>query len=105
MNKTTKYVLYGVGALAVVGVAFLLLRRRGGQAAQPVAQAGTAAAAQQQGSAVTDIAGRVLESIGGSREAQEQRLANRRLRTSTRQAKLLRRGKLTVEDLSALQKI
>lgn len=97
MNKTTKLVVYGVAALAVVGVAAFLLTRRRGQAQQaPVAQ---------QGGGIAEVASRALDKIGGSQESQQQRLANRRLRQSTRQAKLVKKGRITVDDLSKLQQV
>jgi hypothetical protein len=99
MNKTTKILVYGVAALAVIGVTAFIFTRRRGQMQQQ------ASSAESQGGAIGEIASRALDKIGGSQEAQQQRLANRRVRQSTRQAKLLKRGKITLEDLSKLQQV
>lgn len=99
MNKTTKYVLIGVGVLALVGIGLFASaqsrRRREeilDQQLQPQAN-------------VLDVATTVLDRISGNPEVAQQRIANRKLRQSTRQAKLLKRGKIKVEDLQKLKNI
>lgn len=115
MNKTTKYVLIGVGVLALLGLGLAASAQSRRRAANrdlgqvPLGDAGvvptTSLTPTTTGEAVVAVADKVLGSLASTPEAQQQRLANRRLRQSTRQAKLLKKGKLRIEDLQALQKV
>jgi hypothetical protein len=93
MKNTTKYVLIGVGVLALVGIGLYVAAQRKKQAQ----------AAPQEGGAVA-VADKLISKIQNPEVAQ-QRLANRRVKQSTRQAKLLKKGKITVEDLRKLQTV
>lgn len=115
MNKTTKYVLIGVGILALLGIGLAAsAQKRRRAAASNLGQVplgdvsalpSTNLPPSTTGEAVVAVADKVLGSLSTNPEIQQQRLANRRLRQSTRQAKLLKKGKLRIEDLQALQKV
>jgi hypothetical protein len=102
MTNTGKYVLIGVGVLALVGVSVFAMastrKRQEFPPMQPNMQ-------PQAPASVVDVADKVINSIKGNSEAAQQRLSNRKLRTATRQAKLLKKGKIRIEDLQALQNI
>jgi hypothetical protein len=102
MTNTGKYVLIGVGVLALLGVSVFAMastrRRQELPPMEPNIQ-------PQAPASVVDVADKIIGSIKGNSEAAQQRLSNRKLRQSTRQAKLLKKGKIRIEDLEALQKI
>lgn len=103
MQNSTKYTLIGVGVLALVGVGVYLALASKKKKEQEAPQ--QAPQTVSQGGAVTEVANKFLDKISGSPEVAQQRLANRRLRQSTRQAKLLKKGKITVDDLRKLQSV
>jgi hypothetical protein len=109
MTKTGKYVLIGVGILALLGVSVFAMastRRRNERGELPPSTLPMQQTMQPQAPAsVVDVADKVIGSIKGNTEAAQQRLSNRKLRTATRQAKLLKKGKIRIEDLQALQNI
>jgi len=101
MTNTGKYVLIGVGVLALLGVSVFAMastRRRNERDELPPMQS-------QAPTSIVDVADKVIASIKGNTENSQQRISNRKLRTATRQAKLLKKGKIRIEDLQALQKI
>lgn len=100
MTNTGKYVLIGVGILALLGVSVFAMastRRRNERDELPPQQ--------QAPPSIVDVADKVIGSIKGNGENAQQRISNRKLRTATRQAKLLKKGKIRIEDLQALQNI
>jgi hypothetical protein len=102
MTNTGKYVLIGVGVLALVGISvFAMASPKKRQELPPIEPN----VQPQAPPSIVDVADKVISSIKGNSEAAQQRLANRKLRQSTRQAKLLKKGKIRIEDLQALQKI
>jgi FtsZ-interacting cell division protein ZipA len=112
MNKTTKYIFIGLGVLALVGIGLFASakgRRRMNESDNQPQMPSQSNMPESQAVPPQDnisvVASRVLDKIGGSPEVAQQRLANRKLRQSTRQAKLLKRGKIRIEDLQALQKV
>lgn len=114
MKKSTVYILIGVGVLALVGIGIFAMRRKG-QAAAPGAAAPGGAAPSATPSPIDTIATTVSsvvdrlkptpEAAQLKRETQQQRLENRRLRGATRQAKLIKKGKIDPRDLQTLQEI
>lgn len=110
MKKSTVYILVGVGVLALVGIGIFAMRRRGQAApgAAPAAPAAPASPAQAITDTVSSLADRLKptpEAAQLKRETQQQRLENRRLRGATRQAKLIKKGKIDPRDLQTLQSI
>lgn len=114
MNKTTKYVLVGLGVLALLGIGLAASARSKRKREAELSNLGQVplgdvsaipTTPQTTGEAILAVSDKVLGSLSGTPEAQQQRLANRRLRQSTRQAKLLKKGKVRIEDLQALQKV
>jgi hypothetical protein len=102
MTNTSKYVLIGVGVLALLGIGvFAMASTRRRQELPPI----QSNVPQQSSASIVDVADKVITSIKGNGEAAQQRIANRRVRQSTRQAKLLKKGKIRIEDLEALQKV
>lgn len=104
MEKSTKYVLIGVGVLALVGVGLYASAQMKKKKELEAMQSGGEELTTTSGSAIVDVASAAIDKIFGG-QAAEQRLANRRVRTSTRQAKLLKKGKINITDLQALQKV
>jgi hypothetical protein len=105
MTNTGKYVLIGVGVLALLGVSVFAMastRRRNERDELPPMQS---TVQPQSPPSIVDVADKVIASIKGNTENSQQRISNRKLRTATRQAKLLKKGKIRIEDLQALQKI
>ena len=99
MNNTGKYVLIGVGVLALVGISvFAMASTKKMPPIEPNVQ-------PQSTPSIVDVADRVIGTIKGNEVNAQQRIANRKLRTATRQAKLLKKGKIKIEDLQALQNI
>lgn len=112
MKKSTVYILVGVGVLALVGIGIFAMRRRGqaapGAAAPGAAPAAPASPVQAITDTVSSLADRLKptpEAAQLKRETQQQRLENRRLRGATRQAKLIKKGKIDPRDLQTLQSI
>ena len=117
MKKSTVYILVGVGVLALVGIGIFAMRRRG-QAAPGAAAPGAAAPGAAPApptspvQAITDTVSSLADKLKPTpeaaklkRETQQQRLENRRLRGATRQAKLIKKGKIDPRDLQTLQEI
>ncbi len=104
MKKSTVYILVGVGVLALVGFGIFAMRRRG-QAAPGAAPASPGQAITDTLSSLTDRLKPTPEAAQLKRETQSQRLQNRRLRGATRQAKLIKKGKIDPRDLQTLQSI
>jgi hypothetical protein len=109
MKKST-LILVGVGVLALVGVGIFVMRRRGQAPAS--AAAGAAPAPTTAGQVISDVGGKLAETIKSDplkyelrRETAAQRLENRRLKKATRQAKLIKKGKIDPRDLQTLQSI
>ena len=114
MKKSTTWILVGVGVLALVGVGIFVMRRRGQApaSAAPGAASGAAPAPTTAGQVISDAGGKLAEALKSDplkyelkRETQSQRLQNRRLRGATRQAKLIKKGKIDPRDLQTLQSI
>lgn len=104
MTNTSKYVLIGVGIVALLGVSVFAMastRKRNDRNENDVQPQSPTSNTDK----IVDVADKVIGSIKGNNENSQQRIANRKLRTATRQAKLLKKGKITIEDLQALQKI
>jgi hypothetical protein len=112
MKKST-LILVGVGVLALVGVGIFVMRRRGqAPASAAPAAAGAAPAPTTAGQVISDVGGKLAETIKSDplkyelrRETAAQRLENRRLKKATRQAKLIKKGKIDPRDLQTLQSI
>ena len=102
MTNTGKYVLIGVGVLALVGISVFAMASTRKRKELPIIEPNIQSQAPP---SVVDVADKVISSIKGNSEAAQQRLSNRKLRTATRQAKLLKKGKIKIEDLQALQNI
>jgi hypothetical protein len=103
MSNSGKYVLIGVGVLALLGIGVFAMASTRKKEELPTSNAESLPT--QAPASIVDVADKVISSIKGNGEAAQQRLTNRRLRQSTRQAKLLKKGKIKIEDLQALQKI
>jgi hypothetical protein len=102
MNKTGKYILIGVGVLALVGISvFAMASTKKNQEMLPIQPD----VQPQSSTSIVDVADKVIGSIKGNSENAQQRIANRKLKQATRQAKLLKKGKIKIEDLQALQNI
>lgn len=95
MEKSTKYILIGVGVLAVVGVGLYISAQMKRRREEQI---------PQQKDTLVDVASKTVDKLLGG-EAAQQRLANRRVKQSTKQAKLLKKGKITIADLQSLQKV
>lgn len=95
MKKSTKIILIGVGVLALAGVGyyFMAQRKKVQQGAAPQEGGGTA------------VAEKLASAIKRDPDVQQQKLANKRVKQSTRQAKLLKKGKITIDDLRKLQTV
>jgi len=112
MKKST-WILVGVGVLALVGVGIFVMRRKGQAPASAAPGAATQAAAPTTaGGVISDVGSKLAEALKSDpakyelrRETQAQRLENRRLRGATRQAKLIKKGKIDPRDLQTLQSI
>lgn len=114
MNNTTKYVLIGVGVLALLGISVFAIASTKKLPPPPIEP--NLPPPPPPPATITDVADKVISSIKGNSENAAQRIANRsenvqarisnkKLRQATKQAKLLKRGKIKLEDLQALQQI
>lgn len=102
MKKNTQVVLIGVGVLAVVGLAFYFFRNKNKEAT-PSSTSDTTQAPQQGG--VAAIAQAASSLFSKDPEIARQKLENKRLKGATRQAKLMKKGKITIEDLQKIQNV
>jgi len=98
MNKQTRNILIGVGVLAVIGLGVFMYSRRKKAAEQAAPQ-------QTSEGGIAQVASSLVDKLARNPEIQKQKLENKRLKGATRQAKLLKRGKITIEDLQNIQNV
>jgi len=96
MEKYNKYILIGVGVIALVSVGLYASAQSKKKQDEKM---------PERKPTIVDAASNLVDKIMGNPQTAEQRIAARRVKQSTRQAKLLKKGKITIDDLKKLQQV